>query len=413
LEKQVQLLERANDEMRSRISGLQSKFHLLQESIKKQKQKAQRQRQQIKDQQEQNERMQEVVAAVEEEKKTLQSRVRELSDQLDSAKITAQSSRKKAATLERQVQTLKQDALGAEARCAALNSAYNDNFRQFSQKSATTNMLNDRNNTLQKCLRYLDEAFASAKREAAKHGKKSFDDHNRKKAHDGVASKLKLKEVFLKLSSDLTALETENTSLRQSFNKLQEEACVFRAVQPLTLRYLLVVRLVEASFAQPSTDMTEANELQMWWPNGLCAGQLDKICSTATLGDMVTILPRGPRYNCFYGCLELASCEVCYGQKFKFKLGTRFNDASLRWLHEFTGRSSYFSCCYEKVCRDCFLQHTIDALEYRWWCSLGSLRWFVCPRSGCGNALGIRCEADLQICLERNGDTEIEKHVQM
>ena len=52
------------------------------------------------------------------------------------------------------------------------------------------------------------------------------------------------------------------------------------------------------------------------------------------------------------------------------------------------------------------LRHMIDALQYKWWYKLGSLRWFDCPRNGCDNLLWIRCEADLQVCLARNDDIE-------
>jgi hypothetical protein len=53
----------------------------------------------------------------------------------------------------------------------------------------------------------------------------------------------------------------------------------------------------------------------------------------------------------------------------------------------------------------------LATLETKWWYKLGTLQWFSCPRDGCENALGIRCEADLETCLEQFCGTEAEQHV--
>jgi hypothetical protein len=83
----------------------------------------------------------------------------------------------------------------------------------------------------------------------------------------------------------------------------------------------------------------------------------------------------------------------------------------MKWLNEYVGKTRYFSCCHEEVCKECFEKHLLATLETKWWYKLGTLQWFPCPRDGCENALGIRCEADLETCLEKFCGTEAEQHV--
>ena len=138
---------------------------------------------------------------------------------------------------------------------------------------------------------------------------------------------------------------------------------------------------------------------------------LDNVCSPVEFLQIVKLLPRGPSFQGFYRCLTLASCSMCANLKIRFDPPS--NDASLDWLNEFSSQSGYFSCCYKDICRECVLHHIIGTIEYGWWHKLGSLQWLDCPGNGCDNALGIRCEADLQVYLERSGAFQTEKHMKM
>jgi hypothetical protein len=361
--------------------------------------------------------MQEVAAAMQDEKKILQTQFRDLSDGLNASKAEVETLRSETAALEGQVQTLNQDAQASKAMIDVLNGVNNDKTHLSSTKSETISALSDDKKKLQERVTYLEEVVVWINEQTGKDVESIFEDYAiLKKSYDDMASKLKTEgELCSALRLKVKAMETENATLTKGFDELQEETSVLRATQPQTLRSLLTVRLVEAAFDPPLTDgSTEADEyLQNWSPKGLPPDTLNKICSSAEFKDIADLLPRGLPYNRFYGRLRLDVCNVCSRPKLKLKPDARFNNISLKWLNEFVGQSSYFSCCYEKVCRECFLQHTFDTLEYKWWNKLGSLQWFTCPRSGCDEALGIRCEADLQVCLERNCDTEAENHVKM
>jgi hypothetical protein len=417
LVEQIEVLKTVNTRMEQKISAQQNRSNLQQQNIKNHEQEAHKQKQEIKDQRVKVKSILEVAAGLQEEKEILQTQFRDSSNHLRASKAEVDTLLTETVFLKGQVRILKQAAQASEARFDVFTRADNDKTQQLSTQSETIRTLNNNNNKLQKRIAYLEGVVAWTSRETGEDALGSYD--NRailKKAHDDIASKLETeREVCSELRLKMKAMETEITALKKSIDELQEEATVLRDIQPQGLRSLLAVRLSEVAFPLPSTDQsTETNEHpQDWSPEGLSANQLDKICSPAEFRDIVDLLPRGPLYNRFYGRLALDACHVCSRQKLKLKPDARFNNISLKWLNEFPDRSSYFSCCYEKVCRECFLQHTIDTLEYKWWYKLGSLRWFGCPRSECDNVLGIRCEGDLQVCLERNCDTEAEKHVQM
>ena len=221
---------------------------------------------------------------------------------------------------------------------------------------------------------------------------------------DNIALRLGMKE------SDMSALEKKNADLKHS---LREVDIFLRTTQPQTLRFLLILRLLETSISQKTSDNnTDGNqEPEVWWPNGLSYRQLDEICDPADFGDMVNLLPRGSPHDYFYRRLEAVNCAVCSKQKFKFRPEMRPRENSLAWIHEFPSRSNYFSCCYEELCRSCLLEHVVNSLKYQWWRNPQSLQWIHCPC--CSSVLSIRCEADLRVCLEQNGSTEVEKLIRM
>ncbi|KAN0074321.1 hypothetical protein V8E54_008258 [Elaphomyces granulatus] len=307
---------------------------------------------------------------------------------------------------------------GLEDELESLRSIYNDNLQQLSTKCATIEELTQNNNVLQKRVDHLEEMVAWTKQNSGKDVDRLFDDFSTtRKNHDDMALRLGERvETCLRMGSDIITLEKKNAELKQSLREVEKESAVLRTTQPQTLRLLLILRLLETSFSQkPSDNNTDANqETEVWWPNGLCHRQLDEICNpaSASFRDMINLLPRGPRHDYFYRRLEVVSCDICSKQKFKFKPGMHPRAKPLTtFIHEFPSRSSYFSCCYEEVCRSCLLEHVVESLKYQWWCNLQSLQWIHCP--SCTRVLSIRCEADLRVCLEQNGSTEVEKLVRM
>jgi hypothetical protein len=233
-----------------------------------------------------------------------------------------------------------------------------------------------------------------------------------KSAHDEMASKLKSEEeIRLALDKRLSEMQSENDSLKTVINELQKETSSLEVCQPQTLRALLTLRLVDQTWnVQPNDGVVEEpNQAQNWLPSGLSQNSFDEICSPVEMQTLANTFPAGRSYNQFYQRLRLTVCTACSKAKFSFRADARFN--SMKWLNEYVGRTRYFSCCHEEVCKECFKKHLLDTLETKWWFKLGTLQWFPCPRDGCENALGIRCEADLETCLEQFCGTEAEQHV--
>jgi hypothetical protein len=176
---------------------------------------------------------------------------------------------------------------------------------------------------------------------------------------------------------------------------------------------LLTLRLVEQTWNVQSDNgiLEEPNQAQNWLLSGLSQGSLDEICSPAEIQTLANTFPKGRSYNQFYQRLRLTVCTTCSKAKFSFKLDASPNFNSIKWLNEYVGKTRYFSCCHEEVCKECFKKHLLTTLEIKWWYKLGTLQWFPCPRNSCENALGIRCEADLETCLEQFCETEANQHV--
>jgi hypothetical protein len=317
---------------------------------------------------------------------------------------------KMAAGFESRIKNLQTGSSDLEGQLKSLGNAHNE---QLATKCATIEELNEKNNVLQKRVNYLEEIVAWTKQNTGKDIDGLFDDYVSVKGNcDDMALKLEAKEeTRLRMRYNIVALENKNADLEHSLREVQDESTLLRTAQPQTPRHLLVLRLLEISFLENTSSNDTDDKSEVWWPKGLCHRKLDEICNPADFKDMANLLPRGPPHDYFYRRLELVTCSICAKPKFKFQQGMHPREKSFAWIHEFPSRSSYFSCCYEGVCKSCLLEHIVVILKFQWWRNLQSLQWFDCP--SCVSALGIRCEADLRVCLEQNGSTEVEKLIQM
>lgn len=155
-----------------------------------------------------------------------------------------------------------------------------------------------------------------------------------------------------------------------------------------------------------------SSNASIWVPTELPRSQLDNICTSPEIQSLA-ILPRGNAFNEFYARLKLDICSVCTKAKFNITFGAHRKYESVKWLNEYLSPSLYLTCCREKVCKECFKKHVLEGLRYKWWKKLDTLQWFPCPRRGCQEALGIRCEADLEICLEHSLEVPAQEYVKM
>ena len=330
---------------------------------------------------------------MQEEEELLQGQIWKFSDQLNGSKGEADTLR---------------------AQLDQLNSICDEQMQDLSARSNTIRVLSTHNQQLQKRVVSLEEFVNTACRESGA-GLPSINHYlELKEAHKEMAAKLKSEEESRSnLCEAVQAIESENATLKTVIGELQKEASTLEISRPLTLRSLLIMKLVDrASAVQSIDDSAETDgDIQNWLPIGLPENSLDKICTPVEIENLASILPKGRAYNQFYERIRLEFCHVCSKPKFQVRLDPQCNTKPVKWLNEFLSQSRYFSCCYERVCRDCFKNFVIDTLESKWWYKLGMLQWFPCPRDGCDEILGIRCEADLQVCLERSCDMEVEDYV--
>lgn len=380
------LLQSMNSDLQLTIRDQQVRMHDQDQSIKSQRT---------------------VIEDLKEETQLLQSQVWTFSAQLTQVQREADNLRGSSASYDEQMQALNMHLQGAKR-------TINEQVQELAARSSTIQVLSGHNQKLQSRVTDLESLVAVASRDTGNDFQTLFDHYSEmKKEHDDMTLKLKAEEE-LRLAMDelVLPLQSENASLKTVIDELQKEASGLEICQPQTLRSLLTLRLVEQTWNIQPTDgaSEEVGQTQRWLPEGLSERSFDKICSPGEIQSLATLLPKGQPYKSFYERLRLTVCSLCSKAKFSFRSDQHPKFQAMKWLNEYLGNTKYFPCCYEQVCKECFKNHLLDTLESKWWYKLGTLQWFPCPREGCDAALGIRCEADLEICLERICDTEAEEH---
>jgi hypothetical protein len=380
---------------------LQSMNSELQQTIRGQEDKINEQNQVI-------EIHRDTIEGLKEEKQLLQSQVWKFSDQLTQSLREAGVLRTNGETLDEHLQTLIMQVQVAEGKI-------NEQMQELANRSNTIQLLTGHNQRLQNRVTDLETFVSAASKDTGTDFRAFFTHYSEvKSAHDEMASRLKSEEgIRLALDERLSELQSENDSLKTVIDELQKEASSLEVCQPQTLRALLTLRLVEQTWKLQPDDgiLEEPDQVQNLLLSGLSQNSLDEICSPAEIQHLANTFPKGRSYNQFYQRLRLTVCTTCSKAKFSFKVEGLPNFNSIKWLNEYVGKTRYFSCCHEEVCKECFKKHLLATLEKKWWYKLGTLQWFPCPRNGCENALGIRCEADLETCLAQFCETEAEQHV--
>lgn len=312
-----------------------------------------------------------------------------------------------------------------EQQLAAISSTMNEKDEELSSRSSTIRVLSEHNQQLQSRVTGLENILRMASRKTGHDLQSSLDRYTLSETvQNDMNLKLKESEEKLKASEErlsasvetqknlheaLQLIESESATLRTVIDELQKDLSGLEVCQPSTLRSLLMIRCIEQASAEPETN----SRVQPWVPTGLSPSQLDKMCTSEEIQELAKLLPKGQAFNNFYERLKLNVCSVCSKARISIRLDPHPMHQRLKWLDEYLGASRYFTCCEDKVCKDCFKKHVLETLQSKWWNRLGTLQWFMCPRAGCEEALGIRCEADLQICLERNLGIPADDYVKM
>ena len=348
---------------------------------------------------------QHTIEGLKEEKELLQSQVWTFSDKLTQARNEIESWRQNTGSLDNHLQGLSVQVQATEAR-------NREQMQELASRSNAIQFLSGHNQQLQNQVADLEALVSVSSVETGTNFRSLFSRYSElKREHGEIALKLKSEEEMrLVLDQRLIETQSENDSFKTVINELQKEAASLEICQPQTLRALLTLRLVEQTWSFDPEDQHEEPD-QNWLPSGLSESSFDQLCSPAEIQNLATSLPKGASFNQFYQRLRLTVCTACSKAKFSFKIDAHPKFNSLKWLNEYVGKTRYFSCCHEDVCKECFKKHLLDTLETKWWYKLGTIQWFPCPRDGCENALGIRCEADLEICLEQICGIEAEQHM--
>ncbi|KAK0120554.1 hypothetical protein ONS96_010757 [Cadophora gregata f. sp. sojae] len=347
------------------------------------------------------------------EEDLLHGQVWTFSEQLSKAKTDANNLRNQATTLEEQNRNLNWQYQAISTSMNDLKSACNDKDQELSVRSNTIQVLSGHNQQLQGRVVHLERIVSSTSQNTGTDIRTFFESYaEMENAHRDLSTKHETEaREKMQLLDALEEMESENASLKTVIEELQKDASGLEICQPQTLRSLLTMRLVDQALI--TTEVESLSQNRNWSPTELPQTSLDTPRSPREIQELANMLPTGPDYVHFYKRMSLDICSLCTKPKFKVKSEPRQNSSASKWLNEYLGNTRYFSCCYEQVCKDCFTKHVLETLQSEWWYKLETLSWFPCPRASCSEALGIRCEADLEIGLERNCDIEAEDHVKM
>jgi hypothetical protein len=420
LEEQIKTMAAANKGMDQKLQELQNKL-LQQQQVNQQSKRF------LQDIVENLTRFDKEISKLREDKVNLHRQIQELSERLAVANTEPETLRSELRTSAEQRFALRQESLLAKAQIDVLNATNNDMGRSLSAHEATISTLEEEKEDLMKRKEYLEEMVKWFKKQHMALALTAFDQHASMTTTESEA-----KQSFYvggdrntDLYSKMEALRPENVFLKQTCAELRTQVSVLRHNIPKTLRSLLVMRYLDIMYPLSTNGTnTEPGELAETWydtetepekstepmyPLNLPRASLDDVYSPAEFDEVAAILRPGPTFKAFYGRIRLGICALCA----KPRIGGDFDDSPLRWINEFPARGSFFNCCNAKVCRKCFVGYILGIVQYEWWHNLGSLQWLFCPVAGCKKALDIRCEADFQLCLERNRDADAKEHVKM
>ncbi|KAH6679152.1 hypothetical protein B0J14DRAFT_292216 [Halenospora varia] len=336
-----------------------------------------------------------------EEKQLVMRQKSTISEQFLGAQILATHHEERIRNLNWQLEEEKEKLVSMTSTCNAKS-------QEISTMSNSVKILNEQNQRLQSRVAGLEKMLAAASHSNGKDLQSIYDCHSQLEAtHADLRSKFTAeREIRQKLEKCSEASKSEAVHSRAAISKLEKEMANVDLIRPQDLRSLLVLRAWETmSKADVQDEEADSNEdfKSRWVPVGLQQRNLDEICSLSEIQELAIKLPKGPAYDPFYNQLSLFRCTVCCKSKFLMAMRSPASkEKSSRWLNEYLGDSKYFTCCWDQVCKDCFRAKLLESLASEWWSRLGSLQWLSCPRPSCVGALDIRCEADFQICLERD-----------
>jgi hypothetical protein len=421
LEEQVKTMATANTGMDQKLQELQNKL-LQQQQINLQSKRF------LQDMEKHLSVFDGEISGLREDKVTLHGQMQELSGRLAAANTETVTLRNQLQTSTGQLYASRQENSSAQAQVDILNATKNDMGQRLAAHEATISTLNDEKKDLMQQKEDLEEVVAWFKKQHMALGLAAFDQHaSMTNTESEVEPNFAVRwDQTADFHTRMEALGSQNVFLKQTCAELRTQISAVRKNTPKTLRSLLVMRYLDMMYPLSTDDIdTESGEfIETWYnetnsqldeltetlyPLSLPQASLDTVYSPAEFEKVAAIFCPGPTFKTFYGRIQLRTCALCA----KPRIGGDFHDSPLNWINEFPARGKFFTCCNSKVCRKCFVGYLIGVVHYEWWHHLGSLQWLFCPVAGCERALGIRCEADFQLCLECNRDVEAEEHTKM
>ncbi|KAL5326400.1 hypothetical protein ACEPPN_004084 [Leptodophora sp. 'Broadleaf-Isolate-01'] len=223
---------------------------------------------------------------------------------------------------------------------------------------------------------------------------------------DGLKGRSTWKELVRTFVTCVRDLEAENYELSHQLAKMRQNSTMIvgSTISPVTLRTIIMVRVMEANFGTP----TRINNKTLLFTEmgNLSPIHIDALDVTLTpdrANQLRRLLPSGTAYRDLYDGIYIHTCTKCLKPRFRLNKANRY--PLFRDLNEYPKLGDMLS--YGEICSSCGLEALLRAIWRDWWHSLGNMVWLKHYwDQGCCT-FDIMCEKDLVSILDSLGCQDV------
>lgn len=229
-------------------------------------------------------------------------------------------------------------------------------------------------------------------------------------AYDGDGSKegqSTWKNLVRTFVTSVQDLETENQELTYQLAKMRQDSTMMvgSTISPVTLRTIIMMRVMEANFGPPTTRVNDQNLLfsDIGKITPIHIGALDVTLTPDRANQLGLLLPSGTVYRDIYDGIYIHTCTKCLKPRFRLNKTNRY--PLFCGLNEYPKLGDMLS--YGTICSSCGLDTLLRAIWRDWWHNLGSLVWLKHDWDQNCCFFDIMHEADLVSILDSLGCQDI------
>jgi hypothetical protein len=213
------------------------------------------------------------------------------------------------------------------------------------------------------------------------------------------------KELVRTFVTSVQDLQSENYELSHQLARMRQNSTMIvgSTIGPVTLRTIIMMRIMEANFGQP-TRINDQTLLftKMGYLSPIHINALDVTLTPDHANQLGHFLPSGAAYSNLYHGIYIHTCTKCYKPRFRLNKANRY--PLFRDLNEYPKLGDVLSC---GVCSSCGLETLLRAIWRDWWHSLWNIEWLKHNWDQSCCASDIICEENLVSVLDSLGCQDV------